>query len=163
MCSVTLVYLYTSRFRNEHIARLANQEDGCKGRFWPLLHIHHAPTALGLPVHRDCRYKSQPLLDEKVFSLVIPEPGKDTTRTTPHIIGFSGDESISRSENTPPFFRFDHYIVLVDWTGRAIREDKRGSTPQYLEPMFERLNMNSDVWLEAVKSAGHRFGLANNG
>ena len=51
---------------NEHIARLANQEDGCKGRFWPLLRIL-APTALGLPVHREVGINPKPCLMKKRY------------------------------------------------------------------------------------------------
>ena len=51
---------------NEHIARLANQEDGCKGRFWPLLRIL-APAALGLPVHREVAINPKPCLMKKHY------------------------------------------------------------------------------------------------
>jgi hypothetical protein len=83
----------------------------------------------------------------------------DTATRLPHLLEFGGEESLDRSENTTPF-HLDNYIALVDWIGRAIRDDKRGSIPRNLAPVFERLNMDSDDWLAAVKSAGHRYGLA---
>jgi REP element-mobilizing transposase RayT len=164
------------RCLNEHIARLANQEDRCKGRFW------------------EGRYKSQALLDEsalltcmsyvdlnpiraklantpedsdftsiqeriQTFAQTKRKPNKSSKRTLSHLIDFGGDESLSSSTNTIPF-HVDEYIALVDWTGRAIRDDKRGSIPQHLAHIFERLNMSSDDWLEAVNNASHRFGLA---
>jgi hypothetical protein len=49
---------------------------------------------------------------------------------------------------------------MVDWTGQAIRNDKRGSIPQNLPPVFGRLNMTPENWLKVVKSASHRYGLA---
>jgi REP element-mobilizing transposase RayT len=164
------------RCLNEHIARLANQEDGCKGRFW------------------ESRYKSQALLDERALltcmTYVDLNPIRAKIATTPeasdftsiqerirkfsqphkklnkaqesspsHLLEFGGNESLCKANNHIPF-HLDDYIALVDWTGRAVREDKRGSIPQNLPPVFERLNMNPEDWLEAVKNAGHRYGLA---
>jgi hypothetical protein len=132
------------RCLNEHIARLANQEDGCKGRFW------------------EGRCKSQALLDERALhtcmTYVDLNPIRAKIANTPetsditsiqerihafsqatgntndaathmaHLSDFGGGESLSRSDNSIPF-RLDNYIALVDWTGRAIRDDKRGFIP----------------------------------
>ena len=164
------------RCLNEHIARLANHEDGCSGRFW------------------EGRYKSQALLDEKAlltcmsyvdlnpiraniaktpeasdftsvqerirgFSQARRSSKKETKLKLSHLVEFGGNESSSRPENTISF-HLDDYIALVDWTGRAIRTDKRGSIPQNLAPVFERLNMTSDDWLTAISKASHAYGLA---
>jgi hypothetical protein len=49
-------------------------------------------------------------------------------------------------------FDQEDYFRLVDWTGRAIRDDKRGSIPAELSPILERLQLNPDVWLRSIKS-----------
>jgi hypothetical protein len=38
----------------------------------------------------------------------------------------------------------------VDWTGRAIREDKKGAIPNNLAPILERIGLNPDAWLKSV-------------
>jgi hypothetical protein len=42
------------------------------------------------------------------------------------------------------------YLILQDWTARQIRTDNRGSMPAHLEPLFERLGISSDLWVECV-------------
>ena len=44
-------------------------------------------------------------------------------------------------------FRLDDYLGLVDWTGRVMREDKRGGIPENLPPILERLNIDPQHWL----------------
>ena len=44
-------------------------------------------------------------------------------------------------------FRLDDYLQLVDWTGRILREDKRGAIPSDLLPILERLNVDTGQWL----------------
>jgi hypothetical protein len=48
-------------------------------------------------------------------------------------------------------FELCDYLRLVDWTGRAIREDKIGSIPGDLAPILERIGLNPDTWLKSVK------------
>ena len=42
------------------------------------------------------------------------------------------------------------YLQLVDWTGRQIRSDKRGAMPANLEPLFERLGISTETWVDCV-------------
>ena len=51
----------------------------------------------------------------------------------------------------------DHYLKLLDWTGRELRSDKRGSIPKGLDPMLERLQCSSETWLDLVKNFRKRF------
>ena len=49
------------------------------------------------------------------------------------------------------------YIDLLDWTARQMRSDKRGSTPDSLAPVFERLGISDEVWCGLVKDFGRLF------
>ena len=42
------------------------------------------------------------------------------------------------------------YLQLLDWTGRQIRSDKRGAMPANLEPLFERLGISKETWVDCV-------------
>ena len=42
------------------------------------------------------------------------------------------------------------YLQLLDWTGRQIRSDKRGAMPANLEPLFERLGISPELWVDCV-------------
>ena len=49
------------------------------------------------------------------------------------------------------------YAELLDWTARQIRGDKRGSTPTGLAPIFDRLGIHKDTWIELVREFGRLF------
>jgi hypothetical protein len=42
------------------------------------------------------------------------------------------------------------YLQLLDWIAREIRTGKRGSTPAELAPVFERLQISAELWVECV-------------
>jgi hypothetical protein len=44
------------------------------------------------------------------------------------------------------------YLQLVDGTGRAIIEGKRGSIPKELPNILQRLDLNPDTWLDELKA-----------
>ena len=138
------------RIINESIARKANQEDNCTGRFW------------------EGRFKSQALLDDRALlacmayvdlnpirakMAIIPEESEHTSikqrinnlkNNTPHT---SFDAFIgNRSETIGIPFQLKEYLELVDWTGRIIREDKRGVINNTLPPIIERLTINKNNW-----------------
>ena len=42
------------------------------------------------------------------------------------------------------------YLELVDWAGRAIRDNKRGAIPNSIPPILERLKLNPKTYLAFV-------------
>ncbi|MED5523824.1 MAG: transposase [Pseudomonadota bacterium] len=141
------------RCLNEHIARKANEEDKCKGRFW------------------EARFKSQAILDEAgllaCMAYVDLNPLRAKIVDTPEA---SADVSLSARLNSDdgtkpallPFvtqfkdspkgipFALADYLALVDWTGRAQREDKRGFISQETPGILERLGLDADSFLIAL-------------
>ncbi len=147
------------RALNEDIARQANAEDCCTGRFW------------------ETRFKSQALLDAKALATCIAyvdlNPIRAQMAETPETSEFTSvKERIATAQSTPkssephqpkalfPFvgyarqdmpagllFRLQDYLELVDWTGRHIRNDKRGIIAEPMPPILERLNIDADHWI----------------
>ena len=146
------------RCLNEHLAREANKEDGCKGRFW------------------EGRYKSQALLDEAalltcmVYVDLNPVRAKmakspetsDYTSVKERATQARGDVAKKQPEQLKPLrsqgqnpdtaipFTLGSYLELVDWTGRIVRQDKRGSISAGIPPILERLRIDSDEWLKTM-------------
>jgi hypothetical protein len=48
-------------------------------------------------------------------------------------------------------------MMLLDWTGRELRADKRGAIPEHLAPIVERLGLNQSNWVETVRGFGRLF------
>lgn len=59
----------------------------------------------------------------------------------------------------PPWIvlRFKAYLKLLDWTGRQIRDEKRGSIPAHLQPILDRLQINGKVWVVKVNEFGRTY------
>lgn len=150
------------RCLNEYIARKANAEDRCTGRFW------------------EGRFKSQALLDEQglltcmayvdlnpVRAAIADCPERsDFTSIQQRIREYAEQKSSPDSPRLKPFsarqqdsadsiaFDYADYLELIDWTGRCCREDKRGSIPNHLPPILQRLNIDQNAWLKAMRPEG---------
>ena len=153
------------RVLNESIARKANSEDNCTGRFW------------------EGRFKSQALLDEPALAACMayidlnpiragmastPEESDHTSiqkrlnkaqkATQPNhpqqqqnqLLIFAGNPKEDMPKGLP--FRLTDYLELVDWTGRILREDKRGAIPENTPPILNRLNIESKHWMYLTKN-----------
>jgi len=156
------------RCLNESVARQANEEDGCTGRFW------------------EGRFKSQALLDEKALAACLayvdlnpiradmaktPESSdytsikeriataltatKHNEKQPGHLMPFVGNPREEMPKGLP--FRLADYLELVDWTGRALRESKRGQIPADLPPILERLQIDPRYWLHMANNFEGRF------
>ena len=174
------------RCLNEFVARMANKEDNCKGRFW------------------EGRFKSQALLDENALlscmAYVDLNPVRAKMASTPEASDFTSIQErivqhakhcskrsreqkklikhynktyhtkaagkgateeaqaklkpLNGSCHAPlsegiPFTRQD-YFELVDWTGRIVREGKRGAIEESLPPILKRLGIEAERWVDSV-------------
>ncbi len=153
------------RSLNEYIAREANKEDECTGRFW------------------EGRFKSQALLDEAALAACMayvdlnPIRAKmaDTPENSDHtsikqridmakqgqqptlLMLFAGNPRAGMPKGLP--FELKDYVALVDATGRVMREDKRGYI-KHGSPILTRLLIDDDIWIELTHGFESRFGSA---
>jgi REP element-mobilizing transposase RayT len=161
------------RCLNEHLARRANVEDNCDGRFW------------------QGRFRSQALLDEAgiltAMAYVDLNPVRAGIASTPEDSAFTSiyerirrlrrvanegePDEIASSVALQSFsdegsggaripYSFKEYLQLADWTGRTIRKDKRGHIDGALPPIMARLNIDPGAWEAAMQPRGNVFGRA---
>ncbi len=126
------------------------------------------------------RFKSQALLDDKALlacmAYVDLNPVRASIAKTPedsdHTCVHHRIESIKK--NTAPRntieqfvgthseeiglpFLLSDYLELLDWTGRTLRDDKRGAISADLPPILERLDFNHKNWHIITTSFEHKF------
>jgi REP element-mobilizing transposase RayT len=135
------------RCLNEPVARRANREDGCTGRFW------------------EGRFKCQTLLDDPAvlacMVYVDLNPVRAGTASTPET---SEHTSLRRRWDTdalaaplapvaasirgsPLPLTTATYLELVDWTGRALHPGKRGAVPGHAPAILTRMALRPTQWL----------------
>lgn len=155
---------------NEPIARQANKEDGCTGRFW------------------EGRFKSQALLDEAAviacMAYVDLNPVRAKVAKTPEKSAFTSVKkrtdtlkSSRGNSNSPtqpeclyPFvgheskeipegltFSLREYLLLLDISGRAIQEGKPGAILPEYPPILTRLGIDEVEWTELITSLEKQF------
>jgi REP element-mobilizing transposase RayT len=126
---------------NEPIARMANSEDHCTGRFW------------------EGRFKSQALLDVRALlacmAYVDLNPIRAAIAKTPEQSDYTSVQeriehpdseclvSFSEQGSDALPFELKDYLALVDWGGREVKRNERGYIPASAPPILARLKMNA--------------------
>ena len=160
------------RCLNEHIARKANAEDKCTGRFW------------------EGRFKSQALLDEQAIlsgmiyvdlnpiraELCDTLEKSDYTSIKQRIEQFSSTERPSATPATQTIssiklsaftghslkengiaFNLTDYLELADWTGRMVREGKRGYIQSTTPGILQKLQLDEQTWMDTIQGFSKGF------
>lgn len=163
------------RALNEHLARRANAEDDCKGRFWEgrfksqaLLDDAGLLTAMAYVDLNPIRAGIAEAAESSQFTSIyqrIAELHSQTDRTGP-ASGSVGPHVplqallLDNSDHATIPYQLDDYLELVDWTGRQLRVDKSGFIDDRLPPIMLRLNIDAHAWTVAMRPAGNVFGRA---
>ncbi|MBL0163463.1 MAG: transposase [Xanthomonadales bacterium] len=136
---------------NEPIARRANREDACSGRFW------------------EGRYKCQALLDDAAvltcMSYVDLNPIRaGIAKNLESSLHTSAIQRVERIRSNPAWAKAllspinalmdptflqittEDYLNLIDWTARLTRPDKRGSVDGAEPPVLRKLGLSGRQW-----------------
>ena len=175
------------RCLNEPIARMANAEDNASGRFWEgrfksqalldeaaliaaMAYVDLNPIRAGMaetPEASDYTAIQQRILeqDPKIADRhtdALDKLPEDLQTAIGKLMSFSNqasaDQKADNPERTIPY-EIEDYLELVDWSGRAVIEGKRGSIPDNLPPILERLKIDPSSYVNFInRSEKNRFG-----
>ena len=169
------------RCLNEPIARMVNAEDNASGRFWEgrfksqalldeaaliaaMAYVDLNPIRAGMaqtPEESDFTAIQQRILEQDPAIAnrkpeAIEKLPEDLQSSTGKLMPFA-DQAPDYSERVIPYEIRD-YLELVDWSGRAVIEGKRGSIPDNLPPILQRLKLDPAAYVKFVnRSEKSRF------
>jgi REP element-mobilizing transposase RayT len=144
------------RCLNEPLARRANKEDDCRGRFW------------------EGRYKLQALLDEtallRCMAYVDLNPiraGMASTlqtaeHTSVHARMHGRDHHLlplqhSYAAGNPLPLSIEEYLSLLNWSACALIADQRSAVPDTLPATLEHLELQQKHWLADMRHYGRWY------
>ena len=162
------------RCLNEAIARWANAEDHVTGRFWEgrfksqalldeaaviaaMAYVDLNPIRAAMaetPEESDYTSVQQRILEQNPqVTARAPEAMERLPEDLQTAIGrlapFSDQEGVDTERAIP--FSVSDYLDLVDWSGRAIVEGKRGRIPDHLPPILQRLRVDPDHYVRFIR------------
>ncbi len=154
------------RCLNEPIAREANQEDKATGRFWEgrfksqaLLDEKALAACMAYVDLNPIRSKmantpeasDHTSIQQRIKSSSNSEHQDPNNLDQQHstLLAFAGNPRKHQPEGLP--FKYTDYLKLVDWTGRILRDDKRGAIPSDTPEIVTRLNIETKHWLYLTK------------
>ena len=156
LCSLS----WLMRCINEPIARIANSEDRCTGRFW------------------EGRFKCQVLADERAVLAAMAYVDLNPVRAgmterldqshhtsiQQRVLSCRADESKARQKLKPLLgiapalsLKQGQYIELVQWTGQQVRPDKKGAIPKYAPSALGKTGCSAKHWPTQVKAVGSGY------
>lgn len=164
------------RCLNEPIARWANAEDGVTGRFWEgrfksqalldeaalitcMSYVDLNPVRASVAATpEDSDYTSiQARLQARTDATDIgADPSQRAGAGGVSVTGQISDDSVLFPFRDPTDrcgpndlpFTFADYLELIDWVGRAVRDDKRGAIPANAPPILTRRGIDPEAYLE---------------
>ena len=162
---------------NEQIARSANKEDECKGRFWEgrfhsqalldeaallqcMTYVDLNPIRAGIantPEESDCtsvKHRIDKRRQEKADQLMAFLTSQLHSEQTKEEIQNPQPELKEASNPIIPI-TFPEYLELLDWTGRILRADKVGSIDSSAPNILDRLGFNPAQWKDRLSSPAH--------
>ncbi len=144
------------RCLNEPIAREANKEDNATGRFWEgrfksqaLLDEQALAACMAYvdlnPIRarmaRTPEQSDHTSIQQRIKHALNTSIQDHQAQHQPKaLLNFVGNPRQDMPKGLP--FNLTDYLQLVDWSGRILREDKKGHIPDHLPDILQRLNID---------------------
>lgn len=147
---------------NEYMARRANKEDGCKGRFWEgrfwCQRLEDEAAIMACAVYVDLNP-----IRAKVYK--TPEESKHTSafeRINSYIDERREVTWLAPVEDNAErrgflSITFPEYLSVLDESGKLVVEGKKGSIALSIAPILERLKVRADTWDSTIQNIGQWF------
>lgn len=152
------------RCLNERIARMANREDGVTGRFFEgrfkCTKLEDEASILACMVYVDLNEVRAKVADSPETSRFTSaydrieakrQPGRGEPDWLCPIKATKDGEGIFSDLD------LDAYLNIVDFTGRQQAAGKKGSIPEHLSPILERLSIREQGWFEVSSAFDKHF------
>ena len=158
------------RCLNEPIAREANQEDDVTGRFWEGRYTTQAlldEKALAAcmvyvdlnPIRAQMATTPETSIHTSIHCRIakarhtqLPNP---INQQPEELLPFAGNPHENMPAGLP--FRLTDYFELVDWTGRILRDDKKGAIPEEIPEILQRLQLDARHCCYLARHFEHPF------
>jgi REP element-mobilizing transposase RayT len=168
------------RCLNEYLARRANAEDECTGRFWEgrfksqalldelglltaMAYVDLNPVRAGIAATPEeseftSIYARVKKIRSGISARVRQQAGSEATRLRyPALLGFNNDRE-SGSDRIP--MRSLDYFRLLQWSSRQRRQRKSASIGKDLPAILVELKIDPSVWLQTIQQPGALLGRA---
>ena len=157
------------RCLNQPIARQANIEDQCTGKFWEsrftsqalkseeallscMVYVDLNPVRAGIADRPEA--SSHTSIRERLYPEFDLQQAIDDQTQCGDILDFKTtlkpllpfENRLVKETQAGILFNFDEYLALIDWTGRMVRGDKRGYIDNALPPILNRMQITPDQW-----------------
>jgi REP element-mobilizing transposase RayT len=161
------------RCLNQPIARQANLEDKCTGKFWEsrftsqalkseeallscMAYVDLNPVRAGMAASPETSdYTS---IKERVHPVFQLNPAIDDQQESGDLLDFRTplkpllhfEGGVVDEPQSGLLFAYQDYLELVDWSGRIVRDDKRDFIDYELPPILSRLHIAPERWRSNV-------------
>ena len=157
------------RCLNQPIARQANIEDQCTGKFWEsrftsqalkseeallscMVYVDLNPVRAGIADRPEA--SSHTSIRERLYPEFDLQQAIDDQTQCGDILDFKTtlkpllpfENRLVKETQAGILFNFDEYLALIDWTGRMVRGDKRRYIDNALPPILNRMQITPDQW-----------------
>jgi len=158
------------RCLNEPIARQANREDNVSGRFWEgrfksqalldekalvacMAYVDLNPIRAMLAQSPETSAHTS--IKRRIEHARATQRSNHLDQQSNGLLPFAGNPRNAMPKGLP--FCLNDYLELVDWSGRIMREDKKGQIPAHLPDILQRLKLDSRHWLYLTQHFEHPF------